>query len=63
MVWNDTDKIFLNQELAKLEQDINLWLKEHYNNIQVVDVKYQSIGNKYLSFFAFSAMVIYEKKE
>lgn len=56
-------KFFLNQELAKLEQDINLWLKEHYNNIQVVDVKYQSIGNQYLSFLAFSAMVIYEKKE
>lgn len=56
-------KFFLNQELAKLEQDINLWLKEHYNNIQVVDVKYQSIGNKYLSLFAFSVMVIYEKKE
>ena len=56
-------KFFLNQELAKLEQDINLWLKEHYNNIQVVDVKYQSIGDKYLSLFAFSAMVIYEKKE
>lgn len=56
-------KFFLNQELAKLEQRINLWLKEHYNNIQVVDVKYQSIGNQYLSFLAFSAMVIYEKKE
>lgn len=40
-------KFFLNQEVAKLEQDI----------------KYQSIGNKYLSFLAFSAMVIYEKKE
>ena len=56
-------KFFLNKELAKLEQDINLWLKEHYNNIQVVDVKYQSIGNQSLSFLAFSAMVIYEKKE
>ena len=56
-------KFFLNQELAKLEQDINLWLKEHYNNIQVVDVKYQFIGNQSLSFLAFSAMVIYEKKE
>ena len=56
-------KFFLNQELAKLEQRINLWLKEHYNNIQVVDIKYQSIGNQYLSFLAFSAMVIYEKKE
>lgn len=55
-------KFFLNQELAKLEQCINLWLKEH-NNIQVVDIKYQSIGNQYLSFLAFSAMVIYEKKE
>lgn len=56
-------KFFLNQELAKLEQNINLWLKEHYNNIQVVDIKYQSIGNQYLSFLAFSAMVIYEEKE
>ena len=56
-------KFFLNQELAKLEQRINLWLKEHYNNIQVVEIKYQSIGNQYLSFLAFSAMVIYEKKE
>lgn len=56
-------KFFLNQELAKLEQDINLWLKEHYNNIQVADIKYQSIGNQYLSFLAFSAMVIYKEKE
>ena len=58
-------KFFLNHESDKLEQDINFWLKEHYNNIQVVDVKYQSItfGNQYLSFLAFSAMVIYENKE
>ena len=56
-------KFFLNQELAELEQRINLWLKEHYNNIQVVDVKYQSIGHQDLSLLAFSAMVIYEKKE
>ena len=56
-------KFFLNSKLAKLEQVINLWLKENCNNIQIVDVKYQSIGNQYLSFLAFSAMVIYEKKE
>lgn len=56
-------KFFLNNNLAKLEQVINSWLKENCNNIQIVDVKYQSIGNLYLSFLAFSAMVIYEKKE
>lgn len=56
-------KFFLNSKLAKLEQVINLWLKENYNNIQIVDIKYQSIGNQYLSFLAFSAMVIYEEKE
>lgn len=56
-------KFFLNSKLAKLEQVINLWLKENCNNIQIVDIKYQSIGNQYLSFLAFSAMVIYEKKE
>lgn len=56
-------KFFLNSELAKLEQVINLWLKENCNNIQIVDIKYQSIGNQYLSFLAFSAMVIYEEKE
>lgn len=56
-------EFFLNQELATLEQSINLWLKEHYNNIQVIDIKYQFIGNEYLSLLAFSAMVIYEKKE
>lgn len=56
-------EFFLNQELATLEHSINLWLKEHYNNIQVIDIKYQFIGNEYLSLLAFSAMVIYEKKE
>ena len=56
-------KFFLNNNLAKLEQVINFLLKENNNNIQIVDVKYQSIGNQYLSFLAFSAMVIYEKKE
>lgn len=56
-------KFFLNQEVAKLEKDINFWLREHCDDIQVTDIKYQSIGNKYLSFLAFSAMVIYEKKE
>ena len=56
-------KFFLNKELVKVEQDTNLWLKKHYNNIQVVDIKYQFIGNQSLSFLAFSAMVIYEKKE
>lgn len=56
-------KFFLNRELAKLAKDINCWLREHCDNIQVTDIKYQSIGNKYLSFLAFSAMVIYEKKE
>lgn len=56
-------KFFLNKELAKLEKDMNFWLREHYNDIQIVDIKYQSIGNQSLSFLAFSAMVIYEKKE
>ena len=56
-------KFFLNSKLAKLEQVINLWLKENCNNIQIVDIKYQSIGNQYLSFLAFSVMVIYEEKE
>lgn len=56
-------KFFLNSKLAKLEQVINLWLKENCNNIQIVDIKYQSIGNQYLSFLAFSAMVIYKEKE
>ena len=56
-------KFSLNQEVTKLEQDINFWLREHYDGIQVTDIKYNFIGNKYLSFLAFSAMVIYEKKE
>lgn len=56
-------KFFLNSKLAKLEQVINLWLKENCNNIQIVNIKYQSIGHQYLSFLAFSAMVIYEEKE
>ena len=56
-------KFFLNHELAKLEQNINFWIREHCNDIQVTDIKYQSIGNKYPSFLDFSAMVIYEKKE
>lgn len=56
-------KFFLNKELAKLEKDINFWLREHHNDIQVTDIKYHFIGNEHLSFLAFSAMVIYEKKE
>lgn len=56
-------KFFLNRELAKLAKDINCWLREYCDNIQVTDIKYQFIGDKYLSALAFSAMVIYEKKE
>lgn len=56
-------KFFLNWELAKLAKDINFWLREHCDDIQVTDIKYNFIGDKYLSSFAFSAMVIYEKKE
>lgn len=56
-------KFFLNHKLAELAKDINCWLREHYDDIQVTDIKYNFIGDKYLSFLAFSAMVIYEKKE
>lgn len=64
-------KFFLNRELDKLAKDINCWLREHYDDIQVTDIKYQfigdkylsAIGDKYLSALAFSTMVIYEKKE
>lgn len=56
-------KFFLNSKLVKLEQVINLWLKENFDCIEVIDIKYNFTANKYLDTLAFSAMVIYKNKE
>ena len=56
-------KFFLKGKIADLEKEINAWLIKYSDDIKILDIKYQFVSNEYLSSLAFSAMVIYKKKE
>lgn len=56
-------KFFLKRRISELERDINYFLNKNFNRIEVIDIKYNFIANKYLDVLAFSAMIIYKNKE
>ena len=42
-----------------LDEKINEWIKENYNNITIKDIKYQFTTNKFATKFS-TALVIYD---